>query len=1079
MTGDDPKAPDQAAEHNEDSARISDSFLNTRGALGGAVGTRLASMLSETERERDLAGQSVGSVRMIRKLGDGGFGRVYLGHDEKLDRRVAVKVLHATRSFHQRARDRFRREARLLSKLDHPNICRIYGLIEEGGVDYLVLEYIDGQPLAVAAAGADAEAKLGLARDIAAALQAAHEANIIHRDLKPANVIVTPEGIAKVLDFGVARVEQRRPSGAGGQPPPSAHGGGPIDDGLRAAGDEGLTRLGSRLGTIRHMSPEQARGEELTLASDLFAFGLLLHELFGGRPAYPEEAPDGLLARVQKGEVEPLEHPDADLVALVRDLERYDPRLRPSASEAVETLKALLDRPRRRRKRRLKRLAVGASILSVLVLLAAWWRLRWEAASDIAASEALIAQAHKIEWRMRAEYLSPAHDIEGAKEAVRLQTAELKRTLRSLGRVAAGPGHYAIGRAALSVDDLATAREEVETAWALGYRTPEVANTLGRILARIFRDEVQRDSGRYTADQRNRRLAQHRVELGEPAARYLEMGRGTQVDAPAYVESLLAVSEGDYQEALEHLASIDLPWFYERYLLEGWIEDRLFQNELVAGSIEGLRDHVSRARSAYRVATAIGRSDPRAYAGLCRASSLMLNRGLLTGEESTTVMEEAERACQKALEISPGSEGALSILAATYFFAAQDAWDRGKDAAAFLEKAEKAAEEGLAANPESAGLQRTLVRVLWRKAVEIQQRGRDPTAAFARGREIAERLVAADLPAVADLQAFVLLVMDQAMHLESKGHASVQTLQRGIEVSERSIEIQASAAGWANLAIFHYLLGSYESDHGLDPGPSVRAGLEAIGKGVEQLPGHPAILRVLGNLNEVGLRHAVRTGGDGAGFLAKGRKAFEAAAEADPDFVWAKVDLLLLELVNARASVERGEAPRWWLANAARILRRLESADDVKADYYLLAGRGQIVEGMWAERRGASPVRAWERAESFLERAAGHNSLDAAAYAALAEARWLLARRSPRRTALVSGGLEAADRALKLKPDHAEALITRAGLLRLRAARRGESSADELLVAAAGAEAEACAINRFLRPQCAGALSPAPFAGAR
>ncbi len=337
-----------------------DSFLSPGGPLGGPLGARLAATVEEAERSRGLVGRRIGHVQVERVIGGGGFGRVYLGRDDRLDRQVAVKALRATQRFRTEARERLRREARLLSKLDHPNICRIYGLAEEDDGDYLLLEYVDGEPLTDAARDIDLAAKLNLARQIAEALAAAHDVGIIHRDLKPDNILVTADGVVKVLDLGVARIE------------------GELDSGLRLGTSEAseagavsqLTRLGSRLGTISYMSPEQARGENLTTASDLFAFGLLLHELFGGAPVYRDGDPDRLLARVKNGETEPLVHTDRELTALVEELLRLSPAARPTAAGAVGRIEALLDRPRLRRRRRIRRLAVAGILTAAAVGLA-------------------------------------------------------------------------------------------------------------------------------------------------------------------------------------------------------------------------------------------------------------------------------------------------------------------------------------------------------------------------------------------------------------------------------------------------------------------------------------------------------------------------------------------------------------------------------------------------------------------------------------------------------------------------------------------------------------------------------------
>src|SRR6266540_3140610 len=254
-------------------------------------------------------GLRYGHIRVEGILGQGGMGDVYEGFDERLTRRVALKVLHPDARPDGEARTRLIREARTLSQLDHPNICRIHDFIEEGQSDVLVLELIDGRTLEQAVEGGlSAAEKLRIARDVASVLVAAHRAGIIHRDLKPENVMLTKSGQVKVLDFGLARwLEQKSKSGrvrglsSGAQatrlrvaaPDDQALGGDPDTTAImghavsHTTPSVSATAYGVTVGTPMFMSPEQARGEDLTTASDMYSFGLMLQAMFTGRDPYP------------------------------------------------------------------------------------------------------------------------------------------------------------------------------------------------------------------------------------------------------------------------------------------------------------------------------------------------------------------------------------------------------------------------------------------------------------------------------------------------------------------------------------------------------------------------------------------------------------------------------------------------------------------------------------------------------------------------------------------------------------------------------------------------------------------------
>ncbi len=311
-------------------------------------------------------GDRIGHIRITGEIAEGGMGAVFVGFDEKLEREVALKTIRSDLSS-AGARERFLEEARLLSQLDHPNVCRIHGYLESASEDFLVLELIRGRTLRRALAdGLEPAARLTVAEAVARALEAAHEKGIVHRDLKPDNVMITAQGEVKVLDFGLAlsAVEGGREPAAAPADPPQPVAPGPGSSWWVPA-PVARTGLGSLVGTPANMSPEQARGEPVTAASDAFALGLLLQELFTGRPAYPTDVPEPLLlVKAADGDTLPLDEvADPSLAALIRRLEAVAPEARPTVAEAAERLTWIRGKPRRRR---LRLLAAAVAVLFVL-----------------------------------------------------------------------------------------------------------------------------------------------------------------------------------------------------------------------------------------------------------------------------------------------------------------------------------------------------------------------------------------------------------------------------------------------------------------------------------------------------------------------------------------------------------------------------------------------------------------------------------------------------------------------------------------------------------------------------------------
>jgi len=1088
------------------------------GLAGESAGE--SGLLLDAEQRQSLAGSRVGSIRLDDLVGMGGMGEVYRGFDEKLERTVAVKTIRAGSRLSVEAKARFLREARILSKLNHPGICQAYDLIEAPDADYLVLELVEGCTLRDESVKKMPVAqKLRLSIEIAEALAIAHEADVVHRDLKPENIMLTRRGAVKILDFGIARSASRgsgvgspmaggrdgtrsaaAPDPAAVSPVTSENAAEALRGGELAKSDAmeetaanisaygTLTRTGSAVGTPRYMSPEQLRGDPVTPACDMYSFGLLLQELFTGRPAYPDDVPaEELRERILGGRTVPIAGTDPDLALLLRRLTAAQPQERPSARETASQLRWVQEKPARRRRRRL-RMAAGAAFLGLMlasgvVMLV----LRMRASKQVEIARQFGEEARNIEWLMRAEYLSPPHDTRQGKDEVRRRMKSLEASMAEMGDLATGPGHAAMGRGALALGDFGAARSHLETAIRAGYRTPEVSYALGLALGELYRIEISAIRMSRSPDVRALEEKRAARELRDPALAELKRSRGGSLTFPELIEGQIALFERRWDDAVTQAdaAANRSRWLYEAPLLKATVH-------LEKGSIalfderdaRGAAREFQTALAAGRDAAVIGRSCPTVHDTVCGARVLMARAeaSLREARPSQQEMEEAARDCACSTVLDPENTTSLRVAAELLQWQAAALWPDDAAEALCKQALEKA---DLAVTLQRDDPLNYIIRslLLSRLSQFALLRSRDavPYQEMAirdmrRVRELApewiltyvmmgERLYTRGLIAYVCGENPLPWLDEAADLLEEacrrapggttpasilgptyiiKGRYEMEHGLDALHSLSRAAELlhQASGSGQPedlrNETLALIDLGNYLLDRGKDPSTQFNEALARISHAFTPTYGLPEFAEGLAHFGLA--RCAYMAGHDPSKRIALAVDSHRRGLAKSSENVEARPELAEIYALQARYDLSIGRSPRMPLDEARKVLeegQRLypNSNPGLHAEALL-----NLLEAQWKVSQGRPPEPYFEQAVRRIEMALQEKK-DAAHYRLLAEihlswAEWRI-KTGEGADDEIAKGLEAAAASLAIDARSGEAEAIRGSLLALRSRGAG------------------------------------------
>lgn len=373
---------DKACAGDDELRREVESLLAREDSAKHFIETAAMNVVARNLVETDLSGRQISHYQIIKLIGEGGMGKVYLAEDKKLNRHVAIKFLPEEFTADPERVRRFEQEAQAASKLNHPNIVTVHDFGQSDGRHFIVSEYIEGQTLRqkLKESPPDIPQIIAIALQVASALKAAHAANIIHRDIKPENIMLREDGVVKVLDFGIAKLQDReteRWSDRGNE-----------DDlltpSLYPSVSPSLTQLGVVIGTASYMSPEQARGEEVDHRTDLFSLGAVLYEMVTGQRLFEGPTQAEVLRSLTNNDESPtlegrLRDAPKELATIIRLALKKDRNKRyASAKTMLADLQQLHDRLKNAGLRRAVKYGLAGLAAAIVIVLAAFWLARGE-----------------------------------------------------------------------------------------------------------------------------------------------------------------------------------------------------------------------------------------------------------------------------------------------------------------------------------------------------------------------------------------------------------------------------------------------------------------------------------------------------------------------------------------------------------------------------------------------------------------------------------------------------------------------------------------------------------------------------
>jgi len=1029
--------------------------------------------------------RSWGRFQLIALLGSGGMGDVYKAYDPSLKRYIALKIL---RYEEPEKLKRFLREARAQAQVDHRNVCKIYESGEYGGHPFIAMQYIEGETLKELAKRLTQKEKLQIIKEVALGLHAAHNKGLIHRDVKSSNIMVskTDEGDWKpyIMDFGIAR-EQEAP---------------------------GLTSTGSVVGTPFYMSPELARGriDGLDSRSDIYSLGVTLYELLSGMLPYPGDTPVEVLVQIIEKEPVPIRKLSPGLpvdieTIVMKCLDKDIDRRYSSAKELAEDIQRYLDgdpisaRPtsityriqRKLIKHKISSVVIGVAASVIIILIGLWMHTRWAATKRAVIAQRLGKEVEKIESTIHYAHLLPLHNISREEKIIRERIEIIQKTMQKAGSMGWGPGHYAMGRGFMALQEYEKAREHLEKAWNSNYQTPEVAYDLGRVLGELYLKESEKVNRIENKELREVRKKEIEETFRQPAVDFLLKSRPIKNQSQDYIRSLIAFYEDDYQKSLKILqkaikeAEKEAPWLYEAKILEGNIYLAISRE---ISNYDDAMKKLPMAEQAYQHVIKLGESDIRGYVGLSRVLERKIMMTLYSkGGDLQPLVDNAIEQCRKALCINPEMADIYVMESSIYRWLGRWQIFRGRNPYQAFSQSEAAAKKALSIQYDNFEAY-TIIGIVNRLKAEYQmEHGEDPRAAFqlaawnfGKAIEFNPTYVMAyngmgnvylrraeynmihgkELNASLELLERAITTFEKAISINSgvvdthnglagaywvkstllmfQGKDPRQSFKRASQYLKNAIEINPSFVHlYSNLGFVYMDKGRYEINSGFTPTKTLDKALRYFEKATEINPHGNELYTGLISVCCMRARYNYMMRKDCTPPLRQAEDYFEKGLKINPNVLLVYIRMAECYLFQGKYLILRHRSPLFMLKKADKLLKTAKAINSNYHEIYILEGLSILLKAEWAIGKN-NPLPKFEKAEYALNKAKNLNPQNIEinflkAWLNWKKAEWQVSlRQNQSAMGYISQGITSLDEALSINEKYAEAYVLRGVLLLLR-----------------------------------------------